>query len=96
VGGAIKLMDSYGLIPPDHQGILGVGKTLTYASQRLLTSGQSLAREFPSSRISKVHPVNGLPPKMRPTATGLRTALTVGACPWTDWLRALCRFPSTI
>jgi DMSO/TMAO reductase YedYZ molybdopterin-dependent catalytic subunit len=63
VGGAIKLMDAYGLIPPDHQGILGVGKTLSYASQRLLTSGQSLAREFPRSRISKVHPINGLPPE---------------------------------
>jgi DMSO/TMAO reductase YedYZ molybdopterin-dependent catalytic subunit len=63
LGGAVKLMGSYGLIPPDYQGILGVGKTLTYASQRLLTSGQSLAREFPSSRISKVHPVNGLPPE---------------------------------
>jgi DMSO/TMAO reductase YedYZ molybdopterin-dependent catalytic subunit len=52
----------YGLLPPDHHGILGVGNTLTYASQRLLTSGQALAREFPKSRISKVAPTNGLPP----------------------------------
>ena len=37
VGGAIHLAGRYGLIPPDHTGILGVGKTLTYASQRLLT-----------------------------------------------------------
>jgi DMSO/TMAO reductase YedYZ molybdopterin-dependent catalytic subunit len=42
----------YGLIPPDHGGLYGVGETLTYASQRLLTS-HSLAREFPRSQISK-------------------------------------------
>src|ERR1700732_1677569 len=41
----------YGLIPPDHGGIYGLGQTLTYASQRLLTR-HSLAREFPRSRIS--------------------------------------------
>ena len=62
VGAAIHFAGRYGLIPPDHTGILGVGKTLTYASHRLLTSSQALAREFPSSRISKVHPVNGVPP----------------------------------
>ena len=62
LGGAIYFASRYGLIPPDHTGILGVGRTLTYASHRLLTSGQSLAREFKRSEISKVHPVNGLPP----------------------------------
>ena len=50
---AARLADRYGLIPPDHGGIYGAGTTLTYASQRLLTR-HSLAREFPSSRISKV------------------------------------------
>jgi len=39
------------LIPPDHGGIFGLGETLTYASQRLLTR-HSLAREFPRSSIS--------------------------------------------
>jgi DMSO/TMAO reductase YedYZ molybdopterin-dependent catalytic subunit len=63
LGGAIHFAGRYGLIPPDHTGILGVGKTLTYASHRLLTAGQPLAREFPKSAISKVHPVNGLPPE---------------------------------
>jgi DMSO/TMAO reductase YedYZ molybdopterin-dependent catalytic subunit len=63
VGAAIHFAGRYGLIPPDHTGILGVGKTLTYASQRLLTSSQALAREFTRSAISKVHPVNGLPPE---------------------------------
>lgn len=52
----------YGLIPPNLGGVLGIGETLTYSVQRLLTSGQARAREFPRSRISKVHPVNGLPP----------------------------------
>jgi DMSO/TMAO reductase YedYZ molybdopterin-dependent catalytic subunit len=42
----------YGLIPPDHGGIYGLGETLTYASQRLLTL-HSLAREFPRSQISR-------------------------------------------
>jgi DMSO/TMAO reductase YedYZ molybdopterin-dependent catalytic subunit len=62
VGAAIYAAGDYGLIPPDHGGILGIGKTLTYSSQRLLTSGQALAREFPRSRISRVHPTNGLVP----------------------------------
>jgi len=62
LAGAIHLAGRYGLIPPDHGGILGIGKTLTYASQRLLTSGQSLAREFTRAQISRVAPTNGLPP----------------------------------
>ena len=28
------LAERYGLIPPDHGGIYGVGETLTYAAQR--------------------------------------------------------------
>jgi DMSO/TMAO reductase YedYZ molybdopterin-dependent catalytic subunit len=57
---AAKLADHYGLIPPDHGGIYGLGETLNYASQRLLTS-HSLAREFPRSEISKTPFVNGEP-----------------------------------
>ncbi len=34
--GAIRLADHYGLIPPDHGGLYGVGETLSYASQRLV------------------------------------------------------------
>jgi len=63
LGGGVNLIGRYGLIPPDRGGILGIGETLTYSAQRLLTSGQSLAREFPRSQISKVAPVNGLPPE---------------------------------
>jgi len=57
-----RLADRYGLIPPDHGGIYGIGETLTYASQRLVTSRQPLAREFDRSAISKVAPVNGRAP----------------------------------
>src|SRR5215469_13230379 len=48
---AARLAQKYGLVPPDHGGIYGLGATLTYASQRLLTR-HSLAREFPRSQIS--------------------------------------------
>jgi len=61
---AARLAGRYGLIPPDHYGIYGVGETLDYASQRLLTSSRySMAREFNRSDISKVCPINGGPPE---------------------------------
>ena len=60
---ASHLASRYGLIPPDSGGIWGVGETLTYATQRLLMSGQSLAREFNRSDVSRVIPVSGDPPK---------------------------------
>lgn len=59
LGIAARLADRYGLIPPDHGGIYGVGETLTYAAQELLMSHHSLAREFNRSEISKVVPING-------------------------------------
>ncbi len=62
LGAAVYLADRYGLVPPDHAGIVGVGETLTYASQRLITSGHSLAREFKRSDISKIPTVNGWHP----------------------------------
>jgi DMSO/TMAO reductase YedYZ molybdopterin-dependent catalytic subunit len=51
LGLAAGLAKNYGLIPPDHGGIWGVGETLNYASYRLLTN-HSMAREFPRSGIS--------------------------------------------
>lgn len=48
---AARLAQRYGLVPPDSGGIYGLGETLTYASQRLLTR-HSLAREFPRNQIS--------------------------------------------
>jgi DMSO/TMAO reductase YedYZ molybdopterin-dependent catalytic subunit len=58
-----SLADRYGLIPPDHSGIYGIGETLTYAAQRILMSHHSMAREFNRSEISKVFPINGKPPE---------------------------------
>ena len=51
LGVAARLAHKYGLVPPDHGGIYGLGETLTYASQRLLTR-HSFAREFSRSQIS--------------------------------------------
>jgi DMSO/TMAO reductase YedYZ molybdopterin-dependent catalytic subunit len=56
---ASRLANRYGLIPPDNNGIFGIGETLTYAAQRILMSRHSLAREFNRSEISKIAPVNG-------------------------------------
>ena len=61
LGVAARIAQRYGLIPPDHGGIYGLGETLTYASQRLLTR-HSLAREFHPSQISKRPLANEMPP----------------------------------
>src|ERR1700730_6730382 len=49
---AARMAQKYGLIPPDHGGIYGLGETLTYAAHRVLTR-HSLAREFARSQISQ-------------------------------------------
>jgi DMSO/TMAO reductase YedYZ molybdopterin-dependent catalytic subunit len=49
------------LVPPDHGGLYGLGETLTYASQRLLTR-HSLAREFSRSQISERPLANEIAP----------------------------------
>ncbi len=61
LGAAARIAARHGLVPPDHGGIWGVGETLTYASQRLLTR-HSLAREFSRSQISKRPVPNEMPP----------------------------------
>jgi len=48
---AAKIAGRYGLIPPDAGGIYGLGETLTYAAQQVLTR-HSLAREFSPSQVS--------------------------------------------
>jgi DMSO/TMAO reductase YedYZ molybdopterin-dependent catalytic subunit len=58
---AARMAQKYGLVPPDHGGIYGLGETLTYASQRLLTR-HSLAREFSRSQISNPPFANEMPP----------------------------------
>jgi hypothetical protein len=61
MGVAARIAQKYGLVPPDHGGIYGLGETLTYASQRLLTR-HSLAREFSRSQISKPPFANEIEP----------------------------------
>jgi len=61
LGIAAHLAQKYGLVPPDHGGIWGLGETLNYASQRLLTR-HSLAREFPKSKISRPPLANEIAP----------------------------------
>jgi DMSO/TMAO reductase YedYZ molybdopterin-dependent catalytic subunit len=63
---AARLAVRYGLIPPDWGGVYGPGETLTYACQRILTSGHSLAREFNRGQISRVAPISGDPPRRGP------------------------------
>jgi DMSO/TMAO reductase YedYZ molybdopterin-dependent catalytic subunit len=87
---AARLADRYGLIPPDHGGIYGIGETMTYASQRLLMSHRSLAREFNRSEISKVAPTNGKPPQ---DATFQRL-LTGGFAEWRFSVDGLVARPS--
>jgi DMSO/TMAO reductase YedYZ molybdopterin-dependent catalytic subunit len=60
---AARLAERLGLVPPDHSGIYGIGKTLTYASQRLVTARHSMVREFTRAEISAVAPINGDPPE---------------------------------
>lgn len=58
-GVAAYLANRYGLVPPDHGGLYGVGETLTYAAHRVLLSRHLLAREFSRSQISKNFPAFG-------------------------------------
>jgi DMSO/TMAO reductase YedYZ molybdopterin-dependent catalytic subunit len=78
---ATRIAARYGLIPPDHGGLYGVGETLTYASQRLLTR-HSLAREFSRSQISAKPFANEVAP---PTAAFKR--LQAGG--FADWRLAV-------
>jgi DMSO/TMAO reductase YedYZ molybdopterin-dependent catalytic subunit len=57
---AARIAQRYGLIPPDHGGIFGIGETLNYAAHRL--TSHSLAREFSRSQISKVPFANEIAP----------------------------------
>ena len=61
LGVAARLAERYGLIPPDHGGFYGLGETLNYVSQRLLTR-HSLARQFSRGQISKPPFANEMAP----------------------------------
>jgi DMSO/TMAO reductase YedYZ molybdopterin-dependent catalytic subunit len=77
VGVAARLAQKYGLVPPDHGGIFGLGETLTYASQRLLTK-HSLAREFHPSQISE-RPV---PNELAPPSDAFKRLQAAGFVDW--------------
>ncbi len=74
---AARLAQKYGLVPPDHGGVYGLGETLTYASQRLLTR-HSLAREFSRSQISK----RPLPNEMAPPSVAFKRLQAGGFADW--------------
>ena len=82
---AARLADRYGLIPPDHDWIYGVGETLTYAAQGLLMSYHSFAREFNHSDISKVIPVNANLPRRKPTSAFWQATSRTGGSRLTAW-----------
>jgi len=88
---AARIADKYGLIPPDNGGIYGIGETLTYATQRLLTSTGALAREFSRSDISKVFPVNGDPPE----SEEYQRLLTGGFAEWRLAVDGMVQWPSS-
>jgi len=76
-GVAAGIADKYGLIPPDHGGIWGVGETLNYASQRLLNR-HSMALEFARCEISE----RPLPNEMAPPSEAFKKLQAGG---FTDW-----------
>lgn len=92
VGVAAYLASRNGLIPPDHTGILGIGETLTYSTQRLLTSSHSLAREFKRSDISKIAPING----PHPTDERYRNLLANGFGEWHLSIEGLVSRPASL
>jgi hypothetical protein len=63
---ATRIADHYGFLAPDHNGLFGAGEALTYATQRIMMTHHSAAREFSRSDISRIIPVNGEPPKTDP------------------------------
>ena len=77
LGVAARIAQRYGLIPPDHGGIYGLGETLTYASQRLLTR-HSLAREFSRSQISKPP----FPNEVEPPSEAFKRQQAAGFVDW--------------
>jgi DMSO/TMAO reductase YedYZ molybdopterin-dependent catalytic subunit len=90
LGVAARLAQKYGLVPPDHGGIYGLGETLTYASQRLLTR-HSLAREFQKSQISE-RPV---PNEIAPLSDAYKRLQVGGFADWRLSVNGLVDRPAT-
>ena len=90
LGVAASLAQKYGLIPPDHGGIYGLGETLNYASQRLLTK-HSLAREFSPSQISKPP----FPNEMAPPSDAFKRLQAGGFADWRLTIDGMIDRPAT-
>jgi DMSO/TMAO reductase YedYZ molybdopterin-dependent catalytic subunit len=90
LGVAARLARNYGLVPPDHGGIYGLGETLTYASQRLLTT-RSLAREFSPSQISKPPLAN----EMAPPSDAFKRLQAAGFVDWRLSINGMVDRPAT-
>ena len=90
LGVAALLAQKYGLVPPDHGGIWGFGETLTYGAQRLLTR-HSLAREFPSSMISKPPFAN----EMAPPSDAFKRLQAEGFADWRLTVDGMVERPSS-
>jgi DMSO/TMAO reductase YedYZ molybdopterin-dependent catalytic subunit len=90
LGVAAVIADKYGLIPPDHGGIWGVGETLNYASQRLLNR-HSLAREFPRSQISE----RPLPNETAPPTEAFKKLQSGGFADWRLTVDGMVARPGT-
>jgi DMSO/TMAO reductase YedYZ molybdopterin-dependent catalytic subunit len=90
LGVAARLAQKYGLVPPDHRGIYGLGETLTYASQRLLTT-RSLAREFSPSQISKPPLAN----EMAPPSDAFKRLQAAGFADWRLSIDGMVDRPAT-
>jgi DMSO/TMAO reductase YedYZ molybdopterin-dependent catalytic subunit len=90
LGVAARLAKKYGLVPPDHSGIYGVGETLTYASQRLLTK-HSLAREFSPSQISKPPFAN----EVAPPSDAFKRLQAAGFVDWRLSINGMVDQPTT-
>src|SRR4029077_14126657 len=87
---AARLAQKYGLVPPDRGGIYGLGETLTYASQRLLTR-HSLAREFRPSQISKPPLAN----EMAPPTDAFKRLQAGGFADWRLFIDGMLEHPAS-
>jgi len=90
-GAAAFVAKRYGLVPPDHYGLLGAGQTLTYAAQRVLLYRQPLAREFRKDQISQNFPAINT---ILPNDDDYRQDMAVGFRQWRLTVDGLVTRPS--
>jgi DMSO/TMAO reductase YedYZ molybdopterin-dependent catalytic subunit len=90
LGVAAHIAKRFGLVPPDDGGIYGLGETLTYASQRLLTR-HSMAREFSRGQISKPP----FPNEMAPLGDAFKRLQAGGFADWRLTVDGMVARPGT-